>query len=264
MTGFSSEWLALREPIDHAARSEEILSAVVHYFAQDDALRITDIGSGTGSTLRALKPILNQKLSWHLIDYDESLIDVAKAEAGTDIVSFTLTDLSKSLNEVFEEKPSLVTTSAFLDLVSEEWLRNFVKEITAYKVPFYAALTYDGRAGCMPELALDVDVIAAFNKHQKTDKGFGPALGPDAAETAMRLFKEAGYVVVNAQSDWRGNKDHKGFQKMLLDGWRIAASEIEPDKSEDYQAWFDERTQLIDETDANVFVGHEDFLAVPA
>jgi len=263
MTGFSSEWLALREPVDHAARSEEILSAVAHYFVNDDALRITDIGSGTGSTLRALKPILNQELSWHLIDYDESLMDVAKKEAGTDAISFTLADLSKNLDAIFEDDPQLVTTSAFLDLVSEAWLRGFVKKITAHKVPFYAALTYDGRAGCEPELVKDGDVIAAFNQHQKTDKGFGPALGPDAAETAIRLFKEAGYAVVNVQSDWRGNKNHKRFQKMLLDGWRGAASEIEAHQAPDFQIWFDERVQLIDQADASVFVGHEDFLAVP-
>jgi len=263
MTGFSSEWLALREPIDHAARSEDILSAVAHYFAQDDDLRITDIGSGTGSTLRALKPILSQKLSWHLIDYDASLMDVAQGEAGKDAVIFTLSDLSKSLDAIFANDPHLVTTSAFLDLVSKEWLQWMVTEITSKKVPFYAALTYDGRAGCDPLHAQDQDVIVAFNDHQKTDKGFGPALGPDAAETAISMFKEAGYIVVNAQSDWRGDKHHKAFQKMLLDGWRGAASEIQNDKSSEFDAWYDERSALIDEADASIFVGHEDFLAVP-
>jgi len=263
MTSFSSEWLALREPIDHAARSEEILSGVVHYFAQDNALRITDIGSGTGSTLRALKPLLNAKLEWHLIDHDESLMDAAKGEAGTDTVTFTIADLSKSLDAIFMTQPKLVTTSAFLDLVSEDWLRWFVKEITARKIPFYAALTYDGRAGCEPQLKGDADVITAFNQHQKTDKGFGPALGPDAAATAIKLFKDAGYIVMNAQSDWCGNKYHKVFQKMLLDGWKGAASEIEQEKADVFQSWFEERVQLIDEQNATVFVGHEDFLAVP-
>ena len=263
MTGFSSEWLALREPIDHAARSEEILSGVVHYFAKDGALRITDIGSGTGSTLRALKPILNSKLEWHLIDHDKSLMDVAMQEAGTDRVSFSIADLSKSLDAVFIAEPSLVTTSAFLDLVSEEWLRWFVIEITKRKIPFYAALTYDGRAGCKPQLAVDKDVIAAFNQHQKTDKGFGHALGPDAAQTAMQMFKAAGYVVVNAQSDWRGNKDHKAFQRILLDGWRVAATEIAPQNAGVFQSWYEERLRLIDMKEASLFVGHEDFFAVP-
>lgn len=264
MSGFSAQWLSLREPVDHRARSEAILAGVAGWFSRDKALKITDIGSGTGSTLRALKPVLSQQLSWHLVDHDDALLDVARKEADGDAVSFTLADLSQSLEALFEGDPDLITTSAFLDLVSREWLAWMVREITTRKIPFYAALTYDGRAACDPVLEHDAKVLEAFNAHQKTDKGFGSALGPDAAGMAVSLFEEAGYSVSVEQSDWIGNKDHKAFQKMLLEGWAGAASEMAPDVTAEHQAWLKERVRLIDEKDATLFVGHKDIFAVPA
>lgn len=263
MSGFSAQWLALREPIDHAARSEEVLAGVAGWFARDTAMNITDIGSGTGSTLRALKPVLPQKITWHLVDHNDTLLEVAKAEAQGDHVDFSLTDLSITLDAMFSHKPDLITTSAFLDLVSKEWLEKMVMEITSRRIPFYAALTYDGRAACDPVLEEDKTILAAFNTHQKTDKGFGPALGPDAADTAIRLFQDAGYQVSAAKSDWVGNSKHKAFQNMLLEGWCNAGSEIEPDKAADFKNWLLERADLIKASDATVFVGHKDFFAVP-
>lgn len=264
MSGFSAEWLALREPIDHKARSEEVLAGVAGWFARDDALRITDIGSGTGSTLRALKPILPQKIAWHLVDHDDALLDVAKAEAKGDQVEFSLADLSQSLDAIFKGKPDLITTSAFLDLVSNEWLENMIQEITARKIPFYAALSYDGKAGCKPVLKMDTDILKAFNTHQRTDKGFGSALGPDSADTTVSLFEKAGYQVASAKSDWVGNAKHKPFQIMLLQGWHDAACQIEPEKSVVFKEWLLERINLIKSNEASLFVGHRDIFAVPA
>lgn len=260
---FSSQWLALREPVDHAARNQDIISALKENFKEKTALAITDIGSGTGSTIRALKPALDKKINWHLIDYDDALIEVAKKEAGSDNVEFTLADLSKSLDSIFSNAPDIITTSAFLDLVSSDWLEWLVNEVTSRNLPFYAAITYDGRAGCAPKFKADQDVIEAFNMHQKTDKGFGPALGPDAADTAIKLFENAGYKVQSGQSDWQGTHKHKEFQKMLLDGWKIAASEIEPEQKQAFDEWLTDRNTLIHNGIGSLFVGHKDFIAFP-
>jgi len=263
MSGFSSEWLALREPIDHAARSEEVISALRHYFLNDWKLVVTDIGSGTGSTIRALRPILSQDLTWHLIDYDDTLLSEARKHAEGGRIIFTELDLSKNLAPIFKPAPDLLTTSAFLDLVSLQWLKTFVKEVTIREIPFYAALTYDGRTLCSPENELDQNVLEAFNKHQQTDKGFGPALGPNAADTAIKLFEDAGYIVCKAKSDWKANADHKEFQRQLLDGWRKASSEINPLSQKVFDLWFEDRLALINDNESSVLVGHKDFLAVP-
>ncbi|MEM7214564.1 MAG: class I SAM-dependent methyltransferase [Pseudomonadota bacterium] len=263
MSGFSSEWLDVREPVDHAARSEEILSAVSHYFMNEESLTITDIGCGTGSTLRALKPFLSNKLNWHLVDNDSSLLDHAKACLDGDRMDFSLTDLSQSIEILFETQPSLITTSAFLDLVSAQWLEKLCTEITARKIPFYAALSYDGRTRCTPGLPLDSDVLDAFNRHQKTDKGFGPAMGPEAAQTAIDLFEASGYLVTGSKSDWVADSRQPKFQQLLLKGWLEAACEIDPDNTARYKHWLSDRLQLVGEENSSILVGHVDFFAVP-
>ena len=43
----------------------------------------------------------------------------------------------------------------------------------------------------------DASIIAAINKHQATDKGFGLALGPEAAGYAIAVFERLGYAVTH-------------------------------------------------------------------
>ena len=41
-----------------------------------------------------------------------------------------------------------------------------------------------------------------MNRHQRGNKGFGPALGPDAARGSGDRFKRVGYTFVDGPSDW--------------------------------------------------------------
>ena len=66
-------------------------------------------------------------------------------------------------------------------------------EIAARAIPLYAALSYDGRTTFNPPDPLDAAIVAAVNAHQRTDKGFGPALGPAAAALAIARFEALGY-----------------------------------------------------------------------
>ena len=57
------------------------------------------------------------------------------------------------------------------------------------------------RANARATQAEDAEVIAAVNRHQATDKGFGPALGPEAAAYAIGAFERlliVTFVLVNA------------------------------------------------------------------
>ena len=54
MSGFSANWLALREPFDRRARNADVLEAVAGSLKQHISVRIADLACGTGSTLRAL------------------------------------------------------------------------------------------------------------------------------------------------------------------------------------------------------------------
>ena len=263
MSGFLPVWLTLREPVDHSARSEAVLSAVAHYFLEENYLQITDIGTGTGSTVRALRPFLSHNISWHLIDNDSLLLEHAQKALGEQNVQLSNADLSTSLDAIFAAPASLVTTSAFLDLVSEAWMQNFAAKLAQHKIPFYAALTYNGISECLPHHDLDEVVLDAFNTHQKTDKGFGPAMGPDAADISIRILKEHGFEIIEDRSDWIAGPNHPQFQQILLEGWHQAACEIKPDLKSDFDQWLEFRIEKIKNNENHVTVGHVDFIAIP-
>ncbi|MEO1066653.1 MAG: class I SAM-dependent methyltransferase [Pseudomonadota bacterium] len=268
MSGFSSQWLSLREPIDHAARNKDVLAEVVRHLDGQTDITLVDVGSGAGSTLRALDPILDRRAQWRLIDNDPDLLDVARASLvegsdETSRVTTHLADLSASLDAVLQGDADLVTTSAFLDLVSSDWLDGFVAALAEAAMPFYGALSYDGRAGCTPVLVEDQAILEAFNAHQGTDKGFGKALGPNAADYAIQRFEAAGFQVISGLSDWQASGQDVAFQRMLLDGWHGAAVDIRPDKRTDFDHWLSARQRLIEAGQNTSFVGHVDFLALP-
>ncbi len=68
MTGFSAEWLALREPYDLRARNPAVLEAVASALKSHSPVRVVDLAAGAGSTLRALGPHLPARQNWKLID----------------------------------------------------------------------------------------------------------------------------------------------------------------------------------------------------
>ena len=59
------------------------------------------------------------------------------------------------------------------------------------------------------------------NRHQRSDKGFGAALGPSAPASAERAFADAGYAVRRAPSDWMLTPDMSELQRQLIDGWAV-------------------------------------------
>ena len=92
-------------------------------------------------------------------------------------------------------------------------------ETAARRLPVYAALSYDGRVELDPaDAARSRRSIAAVNAHQRTDKGFGPALGPEAAQTAVERFERVGYSVVQGASDWVFGAEDREIQTEMLIG----------------------------------------------
>ena len=102
------------------------------------------------------------------------------AENLTDDISLNAVpiDLSSDFAVALDSTKDLITISALLDLVSEDWLDRFARHVASHALPVYAALTYDGRIDMSPSDPLDEAITSAVNSHQRTDKGFGPALGP--------------------------------------------------------------------------------------
>lgn len=249
--GFSAEWLALREPADLAARDRTLLQRAAA--AAGPAPVVVDLGCGTGSTWRALAPLLPADTRWRLVDNDPALLDIAGAAVG-DTAECVVADLA-DIDALPLEGATLVTASALLDLMPDTWLSAFAGRVNA---PVYAALSYDGRMEWTPPDRRDAAVTAAFNRHQRGDKGLGPALGPDAAERAAVLFAARGFAVDRAESDWRLGPDMAGLHRELTRGIAAAASEIGAD---DAAGWHRDRHDAA--AHAACIVGHVDFLALP-
>ena len=165
MSGFSAEWLTLREPYDLNSRNPTVIDAVAAALEPLSSVRIVDLASGTGSTIRALSPFLPARQSWKLIDNDLGLLARAAATPRAKQVAATTIplDLNRDLEAALDGPIDLVATSALLDLVSESWLDRLVVEIAARSMLFYAALSYDGRTKLSPPDPLDAAIAAAVN-----------------------------------------------------------------------------------------------------
>lgn len=265
MTGFSSAWLALREPYDVAARNQEVLDAVLAAFRGQGSISVVDLACGTGSTLRAIGGQLPARQNWRLVDNDLGLLGSAATLArppDVAVVAIAI-DLVRDLELALDGLVDLVTTSALLDLVSADWLERLILEVAARRLPIYAALSYDGRVSFEPEEPFDADIVAAVNRHQRGNKGFGPALGPDAAKVAADIMKRIGYSFTHGRSDWTFGADDAGIQQDVLRGFANAAGELRslPDaRIADWLAW---RLDRVSAGASRMRVGHVDFFAMP-
>jgi hypothetical protein len=133
----------------------------------------------------------------------------------------------------------------------------------ARRLPVYIALTYDGRTEFGDTDPLDEQVVAAVNVHQLGNKGFGAALGPRAAEFAMRILRTFGYAIVQGRSDWVAGAADIAFQLALLGGWRQAADEMGGIPRATLESWFARRSEAAKAGRLTLRVGHVDFFAQP-
>ncbi len=250
--GFDADWLALREPADHQARDKNLLRKAASLAGEKPV--IMDLGCGTGSTIRALGPLLPKNSCWRLVDNDEALLKVANQELG-DSASLHCLDI-QNLDQLPLQGVSLITASALLDLVSKQWLSDF---LTKVQVPVYFALTYDGTLHWSIEDPQDSEIREAFNSHQQTDKGIGTALGPKAADAAIEILEDLGFEILSADSPWILETENVALQQSLVTGISQAASEV---GNTDSASWLERRIAKASEVECTV--GHVDILAIPA
>ena len=272
---FSPDWLALREAADHRARAGALVERLRVDWRARGWTRIVDLGSGTGSNLRYLAPRLPGPQQWTLIDHDADLLARAEAAGTTAEVRCVQGDLTEAGLPAVAQA-DLVTCSALLDLVTEDWLDRLARACRAAGCGAYLALTYDGAMQWSaaasgddgPGGAGDPDDAAireAVNAHQRRDRGPATALGPDAAAAAETLLRAVGYRTWRLPSPWRLGPAERALALALIDGWEEAALDLSPPPAEArrIRAWAWRRRR----TAAGRFglaVGHQDVLALPS
>lgn len=276
MSGFSPEWLALREPADTRARDPGLLAALAQHLAARNSLEVVDLGCGTGANIRAIAPALGPGQRWTLVDYDPALLAAARvalldwadetSENGVSIVlmkdgldiavSFRQADLMQELEAVVGGRPDLVTASALFDLCSADYIGRTARAVAGEGAAFYTVLTYNGEQSWSPTHRADADMIAAFNEHQQIDKGFGSAAGPAAPAALALAFRQAGYQVLEAPSPWRMDSSEQALIDALAGGFAGAVSEIGRVPPEVIADWLKAHRD-------GCIVGHIDTLALP-
>ena len=176
-------------------------------------------------------------------------------------------DLQGSFDQLQLASFDGVTTTAFLDLVSEAWLERLADRIVAASLPLLATLTVDGRREWQPASDGDRAIAAAFERHQQGDKGFGASLGAEAVASLQALLDARGCLTGAAPADWRVDRDSGApGQDMLLrmiDESTAVAREVDPDAAGTFDEWAALRRSQVSAGALSLQVGHRDLLALP-
>lgn len=285
MSAFSADWLSLREAADAAARSEALARAIASRLGGRN-WNILDLAAGTGSNFRYLATHLPGTQRWLLVDHDSRLLErmpermaAWAATHGYDITKqsddwlirgprFTCRlatkchDLRDSSADLYQGR-QVVTASALLDLASRSWIEAIARRCAEGAAAVLFALNYDGRIECSPNEAGDASIRDLVSAHQRTDKGFGPAAGPDAAAIAHTCLTQRGYDVRSAPSDWVLGPDEGGLQQALIDGWAKAAAEVDPEQAATIESWRARRLAHVAAGRSRLVVGHVDVAGWP-
>ncbi len=265
---FDADWLALREPFDHAARSAALAQRLASMLPARPS--IIDLGAGTGSLFRYLAPIIARRQDWLLLDADTALLDEAfgrtaawarrrgyAATASGDALQLStphglwrMQTRAHALHEtVSAGAADAVVCSALLDLVSASWLDRLITQLA---VPFLACLTVDGRDTWRPRHPHDARAHTAFRRDQWQDKGLGPALGANACGFALRALAARGFITASAPSDWHIPRTALAMQRALIEG-RGGGDAI----------WQQARLRQALRGRLAITIGHRDILALP-
>jgi hypothetical protein len=272
MGAFTSDWLALREPADAGARSVRLVRRLNDRLAGLDVIRALDLGTGTGANVRFLRDYLLPRQQWLLVDGDSRLLEEAAVQCQpADVQRVDLeVELQSGEPGIFAGR-HLVAASALLDLVSARWLHAMAAKCRRAGAAVLFALTYDGEMRCAPIAPGDAMIRDLVNQHQRTDKGFGPALGPAAAQEAAEAFAALGYHVETQRTPWVLTEMSDGtgssaahsieLQRRLINGWAAAAAEVAAHRSEEIEGWRRARLAHVEAHRSELIVGHVDLVA---
>ena len=292
---FNEQWLAMREPFDHQARSgNEPEQALLRWAgtlqARGRQLTMLDLGAGRGSNLRHLDTCLAQthsglaKAEKIAIDHDPSLLQAIEGRADTQTLQLDLADTTRfesAVTALCKDKDAvLLTGSALLDLVSMDWMNRLVELAAQQGAALLFTLSVDGSRTICPAEPLDAEIQQLFNDHQQS-RGLP---GPEAAAYFAAQARKGGLKVTVGASDWQvdsaaGAADRQ-LLTSLLTGWREAVREQLADRHTaadaaqsgaqtgnqliQIDAWCQRRMSQIQSGTLRLRLGHCDVFARPA
>src|SRR6188508_3219864 len=111
------QWLALREPADAAARSEELAGRLARHLPATGPYVIHDLGGGSGSMGRWLAPRLPGPQHWVVHDRDPDLLALALAAPPDGV---TVEARRSDITRADFAGADLIVASALLDLLTRD------------------------------------------------------------------------------------------------------------------------------------------------
>jgi hypothetical protein len=291
--GFSADWLRLREPLDLAARSQALALGFRESLVQATGdtphppWRLIDLAAGTGANFRAMAPVLAGDQHWILIDHDPALLAAQRREiaawaqqqgwpclddgpwlrvdTGTAQwrVRGQALDLARDLECLDLDACDGLLTTAFLDLVSADWLDRLCALLAATPRPLLATLSVAGERRWQPPRPADALISEAFLTHQGGDKGFGDSLGVHAVPHLAVRLRPAGFNVSTDDSHWRVDGRYPELLETLATEAAQVTAQVEPAMAADVAGWLEQRSADLAAGVLSLQVGHVDLLARP-
>ncbi|MGO3770390.1 MAG: glycosyltransferase [Vreelandella alkaliphila] len=284
---FSADWLSLRETIDANSRSQALVDGLANWLSEDkwraeasSPITLADLGCGRGSNSQFLASRLQHAQRWMLIDHDSALLNEAYSRTsqlhtgkGEPLQVETHCVSLKQLDHPALTHCDVMTASALIDLVSQEWIDALAAQCAKHRQALLIALSITGEwyfTNAQQQPLNDLDdrwVCELFNAHQSRDKGLGGALGGAAHSALAKAMAGHGYRVNEAETPWRlaaGGPAQSPLMGALIEGWASAASEQAPEAASRIALWCDQRLGQVAKGEIGIWVGHRDLLALPA
>ncbi len=215
LENFDPDWLALREPVDHATRSRRLEGLLAARLTDRERVRVVDLGAGSGSTLRHLAPRLQElgvaaEQEWVLVDHDEDLLARALATpvpAAASVATATADLADRDAVRDVLSGADVVVGSALLDVLPAPVATGLVEVLSTLdpRPAVLFVLTVAGGATSEPEVP---GVAEGFDADQRAH-----GLGPDATGHVADAFAAHGWSVEREATPWRLSTSP------LLDAW---------------------------------------------
>lgn len=288
-----SDWLGMRRLADTRAREAamELVQLLVDHLGPASALALVDLGSGTGANPAWLAPVIHRTYAqrgaaapaqhWLLLDHDPDLLaahDVGeRPEVSTSRAVVAAVDhLAQVLGQA--SRPTVVTCSALLDLLTAPQIEGLVQATTAAADGALLALTVTGEVGLSPEHPDDDLILDIFNTHQQraadaaafdAELDSGPDLGlagPAGWQIAAEAFARRGWEVRQRTTAWLLDQAHTPLLRRWLSDRVEAVLELldsHDPRVAVVAAWWEVRSAQIERGELRAEVGHVDGLALP-
>ena len=233
MSGFSADWLALREPYDRARAQPGGARRGVAAFAEPLARSRSSISPAAPARPCARwRRVLPPRQNWRLVDNDLSLLARApatRATAGRDGHDGAGRSHPRSRSGARRPGRSGHDLGAARSRLGATGWSGFAVETAARRLPVYAALSYDGRIALDPADPLDrADHRGGEPRISAPTRASARRSGPAAAATADRALRARSAIrSMQGTSDWAVRPATIATSRLeILSGWAAAAREI--------------------------------------